>query len=61
MKTLMLLIFILFIIPLALWTMETMSMNRRAIEAGAAQYNSTTGDFEWIDHTIKYIITGENK
>jgi hypothetical protein len=31
----------------------------RAIETNLAEYNSTTGNFQWLDEDVKYIIKGK--
>jgi hypothetical protein len=33
--------------------------DRRAIELNYAGYNVKTGDFEWYNKDVKYLITGE--
>ena len=38
---------------------EVGNRHTRAIEVNKAQYNQKTGDFEYTDKELKYIITGE--
>jgi uncharacterized membrane-anchored protein YhcB (DUF1043 family) len=33
--------------------------NQRAIELNYAGYNVKTGDFEWYNKDVKYLVTGE--
>lgn len=40
-------------------SVPTAWMKSRAIEVGAAEYNTKTGKFQWSDSTVKYIVTGE--